>query len=82
MKRLQNTFIEGEACRSCRACYDEFLTSWNKIESMSGAWEDKFKEALTSLFVEASKTMKDPRMKSTAEILTQMTRNLYENWDR
>ena len=45
MKKLQSTTIEG----------DEFLTSWNKIELMSETWEEKFKEAFTSLFVEAKK---------------------------
>jgi hypothetical protein len=36
MKKLQGTTIEGEAWR---ACYDEFLSSWNKIELMPGTWE-------------------------------------------
>ena len=48
---------------------------------MPGTWEDKFKEAFTSLFVEANKSMKDPKMKLTAEISAQMARDRYENWD-
>ena len=68
MKKLQSISIEGEAWR---AYFDEVLTSWNKIESMPGTWEEKFKEAFTSLFIEGVKTMKDPKMKLTAEISAQ-----------
>ena len=78
MKKLQSISIEGEAWR---AYFDEVLTSWNKIESMPGTWEEKFKEAFTSLFIEGVKTMKDPKMKLTAEISAQMARDRYENWD-
>jgi hypothetical protein len=48
---------------------------------MPGSWEEKFKEAYTSLFIESVKTMKDPKMKLTAEISAQMARDRYENWD-
>ncbi len=48
---------------------------------MPGTWEEKFKEAFTSLFIEGVKTMKDPKMKLTAEISAQMARDRYENWD-
>jgi hypothetical protein len=78
MRKLQNTTIEGEAWR---AYFDEVLTSWNKIKSMPGTWVEKFKEAFTSLFIEGVKTMKDPKMKLTAEISAQMARDRYENWD-
>ncbi len=79
MKKLESTTIEGEAWR---AYFDEVLTSWNKIESIPGIWEEKFKEAFTTLFIEGVKTMKDPKMKLTAEISAQMARDRYEeNWD-
>ncbi len=63
------------------AYFDEVLTSWNKIESMPGTWEEKFNEAFISLFIEGVKAMKDPKMKLTAEISAQMARDRYENWD-
>ena len=76
MKKLQSIAIEGKAWRPV---FDDYLTSWNKIESMPGSWEEKFKEAYTSLFIESVKTMKDPKMKLTAEISAQMAKDRYEN---
>ncbi len=77
MKKLQSIVVEREAWRPV---FDDYLTSWNKIESMPGSWEEKFKEAYTSLFIESVKTMKDPKMKLIAEISAQMARDRYENW--
>ncbi len=48
---------------------------------MPGSWEDKFKESFTSLFIEGVKTMIDPKVKVTAEIIAQMACDRYENWD-
>ena len=45
MKKLQCIKIEGD---DWRAYFDEVLTSWRKIETMPGSWEDKFKESFTS----------------------------------
>ena len=78
MKKLQSIKIEGD---DWRGYFDEVLTSWRKIETMPGNWEDKFKESFTSLFIEGVKTMKDPKLKLTAEITAQMARDRYENWD-
>ncbi len=74
MKKFQSATIEGGAWS---ACYDKFLKSWNKIELMPGTWEDKFKEAFTYLFVEANKSMKDPKIGLTAEsILVRRVREI------
>jgi hypothetical protein len=54
MKKLQSIVVEGEAWRPV---FDDYLTSWNKIENMPGSWEEKFKEAYTSLFIESVKTI-------------------------
>ncbi len=78
IKKLQRLKIKGEDWRSF---FGKILTSWRKIESMSGSWEDKFKESFTSLFIEGVKTMKDPKLKLTAEITAQMARDRYKNWD-
>jgi hypothetical protein len=39
---------------------------------MPGNWEEKFKEAFTSLFIEGIKTIKDAKMKLTAEVTAQL----------
>jgi hypothetical protein len=56
------------------------VTSWRKIETMTGSWEDKFQESFTSLFIESVKTMKDPKLKLTVEITAQMARGRYETY--
>jgi hypothetical protein len=78
MKKLQSIKIERD---EWRAYFDVILTSWRKIETMPGSWEDKFKESFTSLFIEGMKTMKDPKRMLTSEITAQMARDRYENWD-
>jgi hypothetical protein len=78
MKKLQSIVVEREAWRPV---FDDYLTSWNKIESIPGSWEEKFKETYTSLFIESVKTMKDSKKKFTVEISAQMARDRYKNWD-
>ncbi len=78
MKKLQSIKIKGD---DWRAYFDEILTSWRKIETMPESWEDKFKESFTSLFIEGVKTMKDPKLKLTAELTAHMARDRYESWD-
>jgi hypothetical protein len=77
MTKLQSMKIEGD---DWRAYFDEILTSWRKIETMPGSWEDKFKESFTSLFIEGVKTTKDPKLKLSSEITAQMARDRDENW--
>jgi hypothetical protein len=82
MKKLQSMKIE---VGNWRDYFDEILTSWRKIETMPGSWEDKFKESFTSLFIEGVKTMKDHKLKLKlklklkAGITAQMALDRYEN---
>jgi hypothetical protein len=69
-----------EGIEGTPSIFDEILTSWRKIETMPESWKDKFKEDNYLLFIEGVKTMKDPKLKLTAEITAQMAGDRHENW--
>jgi hypothetical protein len=71
LKELQTMKIERE---DWRAFFDGILTSWRKIETMPGNWDEKFKELFTSLFIEGFKITQDPKMKFTVEIREEFTK--------